>query len=70
MKVGASPLDRDRLYTVATNSYITEQWEKHLGVQPLNVQDTGMTDYEAAVTYAKKSGTLVDPGDKRGVKIQ
>jgi 5'-nucleotidase/UDP-sugar diphosphatase len=69
VKVGASPLDRDRVYTVATNSYITEQWEKHLGVKPLNVQDTGMTDYEAAVTYAKKSGSLVDPGDKRGVKI-
>lgn len=68
VKVGASPLDRDRIYTVATNSYIAEQWEKHLGVQPLNLQDTGQTDYDAAIAYAKKSDSLVDPGDLRGVK--
>ncbi|MDP2308484.1 MAG: bifunctional UDP-sugar hydrolase/5'-nucleotidase [Pseudomonadota bacterium] len=70
VKVGASPLDRDRIYTVATNSYITEQWEKHIGVPPLNLQETGQSDYEAAVTYAKKSRSLVDPGDSRGVKLQ
>jgi 5'-nucleotidase len=70
VKVGASVLDRDRVYTVATNSYITEQWEKHLGVQPRNVRSTGQTDYEAAVSYAQASGTVVDPGDRRGRKVE
>ncbi len=70
VKVGASPLDRDRTYTVATNSYITEQWERHIGVRPRNLKVTGQTDYDAAVEYARKSGVLVDPGDLRAVRVK
>lgn len=68
--VGASPLDRERTYTVATNSYVAEQWEKHLGVAPKNLQSLGMTDYDAAVAYAKAGGPLVDPGDRRSRRAE
>ncbi|MDP2312609.1 MAG: bifunctional UDP-sugar hydrolase/5'-nucleotidase [Pseudomonadota bacterium] len=70
VKVGASPLDLSRTYTVATNSYITEQWEKHLGVAPKNLRDTGQTDYDAAVEYARTHGPVVDPGDRRAKKLE
>jgi 5'-nucleotidase len=67
--VGASLLDQARTYTVATNSYVAEQWEKHLGVQPKNVEGRGTSDFEVAVEYARAHGPVVDPGDVRGKKI-
>lgn len=70
VRVGASALDLGRLYTVATNSYIAEQWEKHIGVPPKNLRSTGMTDYDAAVEFAKRSDALVDPGDRRSRRVE
>ncbi len=70
VRVGASPLDLERIYTVATNSYVAEQWEKHLGVPPKNLQSRGLTDYEAAVAYAREKGPLVDPGDRRSQRVE
>lgn len=68
--VGTSPLDLNRTYTVATNSYIAEQWEKHLGVAPKNLRGTGMTDYDVAVVYARRSDALTDPGDRRSRRME
>lgn len=70
VKVGESPLDLDRIYTVATNSYVVEQWEKHLGVPPRNLTIRGLTDYDAAVEYARRSDPLVDPGDTRSRRVE
>lgn len=67
--VGEARLDLSRDYTVASNSYIAEQWEKHLGVPPRNLRDVGLTDYDAAVTYARAGGPLVDPGDRRSTRV-
>lgn len=70
VRVGASPLDLGRTYTMATNSYIAEQWEKHLGVPPKDLRSLGMTDYDAAVIYAEANATLLDPGDSRAQKLR
>ncbi len=68
--VGSAPLDQARTYTVATNSYVAEQWEKHLGVQPRNVTGRGLSDFEAAVEYARTHSPVMDPGDKRARRLE
>jgi 5'-nucleotidase len=70
VKVGASALDLKHTYTVATNNYVAEQWDKHLGVEPHNVEGQGMTDFEAAVQYAAAHGPVVDPGDVRAKRVE
>lgn len=67
--VGDTPLDLDRTYTIATNSYITEQWEKHLGVQPKELQAVGMSDFEAAVRFATKGPVAID-GEPRAKRVE
>lgn len=67
--VGGAPLDLGRAYVVATNSYVTEQWEKHIGVEPRNLQGLGFSDFDAAVEAAKR-GPVKDPGDARAVKVE
>ena len=64
VRVGASPIDLDHTYTVATTTFIVEQWERHIGVAPKNVRGVGMTDLDAAVQHAE-AGDMVDPGDLR-----
>lgn len=58
--VGDAPLDLERTYTIATNSYIAEQWEKHLGVEPRELQAVGISDFEAAVRFATKGPVATD----------
>jgi 5'-nucleotidase / UDP-sugar diphosphatase len=57
--VSGAPLDLDATYTVATNSYVAEQWKYNLGVEPELLSPTGMTVLEAAVTYAED--TVLSP---------
>ncbi|GDX81821.1 multifunctional 2',3'-cyclic-nucleotide 2'-phosphodiesterase/5'-nucleotidase/3'-nucleotidase [Deltaproteobacteria bacterium] len=68
LSVGGQPVDLTRRYTAAATSYITEQWQKHLGFEPMDAQLTGANDFEAAVEYAKVRG-LVDDGQRRGVRV-
>jgi 2',3'-cyclic-nucleotide 2'-phosphodiesterase (5'-nucleotidase family) len=65
--VGGAPLDPARTYTAVTTSYIAEQWEKNLGVEPRNLQGTGRTDFDAAVEHAAR-GEVVAPTDARAVR--
>jgi 5'-nucleotidase/UDP-sugar diphosphatase len=58
--VGGAPIDPARTYTIATNSYIAEQWEKHLGVKPRNLTGTGTSDFDAAMEYAKRGPVQVE----------
>ena len=67
--VGGQQVDLGRTYTIATNSYIAEQWEKNLGAQPRDLTDFGMSDYDAALEYAVKHG-VKDPGDLRAEKLE
>lgn len=68
--VGGQPIDLARDYTIVASSYVTEQWQKHLGegAEPRNVEALGYTDFDAAVAYARKK-PVADPGDIRSVKI-
>lgn len=68
-RVGGQPLDHARTYRVATNSYIAEQWEKQLGVEPRNLRGEGISDFDAAVAYARR-GPVRDAGDVRAQKIE
>jgi 2',3'-cyclic-nucleotide 2'-phosphodiesterase (5'-nucleotidase family) len=67
--VGGNAVEPGRLYVVATNSYIAEQWEKHLGFQPRELRAFGMSDYDAAVEFAAKNGVHEDRA-ARAVRVQ
>lgn len=66
-RVNGTPLDLARDYTVAASSYVTEQWQKHLGAEPRNVEAAGFNDFDAAVAYAR-AHPVADPGDARGTE--
>ncbi|MFT5683230.1 MAG: 5'-nucleotidase/UDP-sugar diphosphatase [Myxococcota bacterium] len=59
--IGGIPLDLDATYTVATNSYVAEQWKYNLGVAPVGVSPAGTTVLDAAVVFAG-TGPLILPG--------
>jgi 5'-nucleotidase/UDP-sugar diphosphatase len=69
VRVNSAPLDLAKDYTVAASSYLTEQWQKHLGAEPRKVEAAGYNDFDAAVEYAR-SRPVVDPGDLRGVEVK
>ncbi|MDG1481555.1 MAG: bifunctional UDP-sugar hydrolase/5'-nucleotidase [Myxococcota bacterium] len=59
--VSGAALDLDAIYTVATNSYVAEQWKYNLGVEPDPISLTGMTVLEAAVKHAEATVLLSSP---------
>lgn len=67
--IGGQPVDPSRNYVVATTSYIAEQWEKHLGAEPMAIRTLPQTDFDAAMAHAKV-GPVVDPGDARAVRVE
>ncbi|MSP54212.1 MAG: bifunctional metallophosphatase/5'-nucleotidase [Myxococcales bacterium] len=69
--VGGQPLHLTRMYTLVASSYVTEQWQKHLGgeAQPQDLEPLGYTDFDVAVEYARKH-PVVDPGDIRGAQVE
>jgi hypothetical protein len=69
VRVNGAPLDLAKDYTVAASSYLTEQWQKHLGAEPRKVEAAGYNDFDAAVEFAR-SRPVVDPGDLRGVEVK
>jgi 5'-nucleotidase / UDP-sugar diphosphatase len=69
VKVGGQPLDPAKTYTLTTNTYVAEQWEKHFGVQPRNLQILELTDFDAAVAWARKH-PVADPGDLRARRTE
>jgi len=68
VKVRGAPLDPDATYVMASNSYLLDQWETYLAVDPGVVRHTGITVYEAAVKEAQK-GPLKIPRNKRNKRI-
>jgi hypothetical protein len=61
-------LDPAKTYTAASNSYVVEQWEKNMGVQPRNPEALGMSDFEAAVAWAR-THPVADPGNPRAIRV-
>lgn len=70
VRIGGKPIDPKATYTLSANSYIAEQWEKHLGVPPMDLQTLTMTDFEAAVAWMRQHPEIKDPGDKRAQRLE
>lgn len=60
VKVLGEPLDPQGTYRVATNSYVAEQWEKHLGFEPVGLHGVGRTVREAAEAVVR-AGPVIAP---------
>lgn len=69
VSVGGQPVDLARTYTAAASSYVVDQWEKFLGVQPQDPSPVGLNDFEAAVAYGKAQG-FSDSGARRGMRVE
>ncbi len=67
LEVGGAPVVADRVYTVATNSYVAEQWEHHLSFEPTNLRATGLVILEAAEASVRK-GPVTPPPDPRVIR--
>ena len=68
LQVGGEPVEPDRIYTVATNSYVAEQWGHHLAFEPRNLRSTGKVVLEVAEA-AVRAGPVVPPPDARIVYV-
>jgi 5'-nucleotidase len=68
--LGGQDLDVARQYRVATNSYVVEQWQRHLPVEPRDVTLLEKTVYDVAVE-AVKAGPVDAPADweRRSVRL-
>jgi 2',3'-cyclic-nucleotide 2'-phosphodiesterase (5'-nucleotidase family) len=67
--VGEAALDPDAVYTVATNSYVTDRWQYNLGFEPTNQVLQGSTVFEAAVAQAQ-AGVIVAPSTPRMTRVE
>lgn len=68
LTVGGEPVEPDRTYTIATNSYVAEQWKHHLAFEPRNLRSTGKVVLEVAEA-AVRAGPVVPPPDARIVRV-
>ncbi|MEC7946918.1 MAG: bifunctional UDP-sugar hydrolase/5'-nucleotidase [Myxococcota bacterium] len=68
LRIGDAPVDPRRTYTVATNSYVAEQWKHHLAFEPRGLQSTGRVVLEVAED-AVRAGPVVAPAEPRIVLI-
>ncbi len=67
--VAGEPLDPERVYRCASNSYVVEQAERYLrGASPQHATPLGRTVFEVAVQAAAE-GPLVAPEDPRIVRV-
>ena len=66
--VGGQPLEPQKVYTVATNSYVADRWRYNLGFEPAQLKTAGTTVFEAAVDRAK-AGPIKAPSDRRMKRI-
>ena len=62
--VGGRPLLPEASYTLATNSYIADQWRYNLGFEPQDVTHLEQTIFQAAMARAVE-GPVVPPSDLR-----
>lgn len=68
--IGGQPLEPERLYTVATNSYVVDQAERYLaGAVPKNVQPSGQSVFELADQHVSRVGEVNLPEDPRLTRL-
>ena len=70
IEVNGQALEPERLYTVATNSYVVDQAERYLaGAVPKDVEPTGQSVFEMANNYVTRVGEITLPGDARLTRL-
>jgi 5'-nucleotidase / UDP-sugar diphosphatase len=67
-RVGGQPVELQRRYVVATNSFVAEQWRSNLGVAPNDVVILNITALAAAEDWVRQ-GPVTPPPDARLVKV-
>lgn len=67
-RVGGQPVELQRRYVVATNSFVAEQWRSNMGVEPHGVVVLDITALEAAEAWVRQ-GPVVPPPDPRLVQV-
>jgi 5'-nucleotidase / UDP-sugar diphosphatase len=69
-RVGDAPIDPERVYTIATNSYMHDQAERYLaGANPENLIPSGTTVFEVVMERVR-DGVIDPPTDLRFVRQQ
>lgn len=68
LAVGGGPLDPTQRYKVATNSYVAEQWEKYLSIEPADLESLGRTVFTVAEAHVQ-GGPVADPADPRSIRL-
>jgi 2',3'-cyclic-nucleotide 2'-phosphodiesterase (5'-nucleotidase family) len=69
LSVGGEPVDPGSEYRVATNVFVSWQWENLLGEAPLGpIEGHGLTVFEAA-EQSVRAGEVRVPADKRSLRI-
>lgn len=51
--VGGIPIDPDKVYRVISHDYILGQWDKYLGFEPFDVQETGELILDSSIRQIK-----------------
>jgi len=67
--IGGKPLELEASYTIGTNSYVAQQWEHLLGVEPRALMAFEESVFESAVRFASE-GPVSIPHDPRNVFVQ
>ena len=66
--IGGEPIDLDKTYTVATNSFVAEQASRYLGFTVESWEGTGVKILDVAVEAAKGK-RISAPADERSVRV-
>ncbi len=70
IQVNGESLEPERLYTVATNTYVVDQAERYLaGAVPKDVRLTGQSVFELADQYVSRIGEVSLPADARLTRL-
>ena len=67
-RIGGQPIELQRRYVVATNSFVAEQWRSNMGVEPRGVVVLDITALAAAEDWVRR-GPVAPPPDPRLVRV-
>ena len=61
LNVNGKPVDPDATYTVATNSFVADQWARYVGGAPMEVRSTGRTVRDVVEERVRAEGIVSVP---------
>ena len=70
IQVNGASLEPERLYTVATNTYVVDQAARYLaGAAPKDVRPTGQSVFDLADQHISRIGEVSPPADARLTRL-